>query len=136
MSKPKWGEKRLCGDCGSRYYDLNRNPARCPKCGAEMKIAKPRARRAGLDRTAVPVKAVAASEALAVVEKTSPPEINLEDGDNIAAALNGDEGFDDGDNSDDDGDDSLIEDTSDLGDDDDDVSEVKEHLDVGLEDKV
>ena len=127
VSKPKWGEKRLCGDCGSRYYDLNRNPARCPKCGAEMKIAKPRPRRAGPAKTAAPVKAATTSEALALAENFSHPEVNLEDGDNTATdALNGDDG----------GNDSLIEDTSDLGDDDDDVSEVKEHLDVGLEDKV
>ena len=33
MAKPELGTKRLCPSCGSKYYDLNRNPITCPKCG-------------------------------------------------------------------------------------------------------
>ena len=29
------GKKRLCQECGTRYYDLSRQPAVCPKCGVE-----------------------------------------------------------------------------------------------------
>ena len=32
MSKPEWGEKRECPECGARFYDLKRSPAVCPKC--------------------------------------------------------------------------------------------------------
>ena len=32
MSKPEWGEKRECPKCGSRFYDLKRDPVICPKC--------------------------------------------------------------------------------------------------------
>jgi uncharacterized protein (TIGR02300 family) len=30
---PKLGTKRICEDCGAKFYDLNKNPATCPKCG-------------------------------------------------------------------------------------------------------
>lgn len=33
MSKPEWGEKRLCPSCSSLYYDLGKTPPSCPKCG-------------------------------------------------------------------------------------------------------
>lgn len=33
MAKPELGLKRTCVDCGVRFYDLNRVPAICPKCG-------------------------------------------------------------------------------------------------------
>jgi predicted nucleic acid-binding Zn-ribbon protein len=29
------GKRLICDDCGTKYYDLNRNPAVCPKCGCE-----------------------------------------------------------------------------------------------------
>jgi uncharacterized protein (TIGR02300 family) len=28
------GTKRKCSSCGASYYDLNRTPITCPKCGA------------------------------------------------------------------------------------------------------
>ncbi len=34
MSKPEWGAKRICPNCGTRYYDMRRDPITCPKCGA------------------------------------------------------------------------------------------------------
>ena len=33
MAKPEWGTKRICPNCGARYYDLHRDPIVCPKCG-------------------------------------------------------------------------------------------------------
>jgi uncharacterized protein (TIGR02300 family) len=40
-SKPARGTKRTCqsSECGSRFYDLNRNPILCPLCGAAYVIA-------------------------------------------------------------------------------------------------
>ena len=32
MAKPEWGSKRICPSCGTRYYDLMREPVICPKC--------------------------------------------------------------------------------------------------------
>jgi len=36
----KLGTKRLCTTCHAKFYDLNRTPAKCPKCGAEF-VPKP-----------------------------------------------------------------------------------------------
>lgn len=32
MTKPELGVKRDCPECGARFYDLNKEPAHCPKC--------------------------------------------------------------------------------------------------------
>ena len=47
MAKPELGLKRVCVSCGARFYDLNRAPATCPKCGAEQPQEQPRFRRIG-----------------------------------------------------------------------------------------
>ncbi|HET6375418.1 MAG TPA: TIGR02300 family protein [Methylocella sp.] len=33
MAKPELGNKHQCQNCGTRYFDLNRSPITCPKCG-------------------------------------------------------------------------------------------------------
>lgn len=35
MVKAAWGTKRSCQNCGARFYDLNKNPMTCPKCGQQ-----------------------------------------------------------------------------------------------------
>jgi uncharacterized protein (TIGR02300 family) len=35
------GTKRVCPGCGSKFYDLNRDPAACPICGAEYRAEEP-----------------------------------------------------------------------------------------------
>ncbi len=34
MAKPEWGLKRICPQCGARYYDMKKKPPVCPQCGA------------------------------------------------------------------------------------------------------
>lgn len=34
MSKPRWGSKRRCTECGTAFYDMQRTPIACPKCNA------------------------------------------------------------------------------------------------------
>ena len=46
MAKPELGLKRSCVACGTRFYDLARTPAVCPKCGTEQPAELPRVRRA------------------------------------------------------------------------------------------
>ena len=46
MAKPELGLKRTCVACGTRFYDLARAPAVCPKCGTEQPAEQPRLRRA------------------------------------------------------------------------------------------
>ena len=36
MANPELGAKQVCPSCASKFYDLNRRPAHCPKCGAEI----------------------------------------------------------------------------------------------------
>ncbi|MCC2110443.1 MAG: TIGR02300 family protein [Hyphomicrobiales bacterium] len=38
MAKPELGIKRLCAGCGAKYYDLNRDPVVCPKCGVVFEL--------------------------------------------------------------------------------------------------
>src|ERR1700681_1324535 len=53
VAKPEWGSKRICPSCGTRYYDLLRDPVVCPKCSTPFDPeALLRARRA---RPAAPV---------------------------------------------------------------------------------
>ena len=47
MSKPELGLKRTCVACGTKFYDLARTPAVCPKCATEQPAEQPRPRRAG-----------------------------------------------------------------------------------------
>jgi len=55
MSKPEFGTKHVCEACAERFYDLNRSPVICFKCGATQSPPKPRMyrpMRAGSDRGA------------------------------------------------------------------------------------
>ena len=38
MAKPELGTKRLCASCGTKFYDLNKDPIHCPKCGAVHEV--------------------------------------------------------------------------------------------------
>ena len=35
MANPKWGKKRICLACNTKYYDFNKSPIICPSCGTE-----------------------------------------------------------------------------------------------------
>ena len=38
MAKPELGSKRLCASCGAKFYDLNKTPITCPKCGTPFEV--------------------------------------------------------------------------------------------------
>ena len=43
VSKDKLGVKRICGSCGAKFYDLDKTPIICPKCGTPYEeIASPK----------------------------------------------------------------------------------------------
>jgi uncharacterized protein (TIGR02300 family) len=45
VAKAELGTKRLCANCGAKFYDLNKDPIVCPKCQTVMQLAAvPRAR--------------------------------------------------------------------------------------------
>jgi uncharacterized protein (TIGR02300 family) len=41
MTKPKLGMKRRCNSCGTKFFDLNRDPIVCPKCMAVFAQPQP-----------------------------------------------------------------------------------------------
>lgn len=44
MAKPELGTKRQCQNCGAKFFDLNKDPIVCPKCGTVFQgAARPRA---------------------------------------------------------------------------------------------
>jgi uncharacterized protein (TIGR02300 family) len=36
LANPDLGTKQVCPNCQSKFYDLNRRPAHCPKCGTDF----------------------------------------------------------------------------------------------------
>jgi uncharacterized protein (TIGR02300 family) len=57
VAKPELGTKRLCAGCGAKFYDLNKDPIVCPKCGTvyEVAVVAPRGRPdAAAERAAAP----------------------------------------------------------------------------------
>lgn len=79
MTKAELGTKRLCPNCGARYYDLNRVPILCPRCGTEFEVAVSRARPQTASKAP---KEVVVEEA----EEAAPVElVSLEEADDEAA---------------------------------------------------
>ncbi len=39
MAKPELGSKRQCQSCAAKFFDMNRDPIICPKCGATFQAA-------------------------------------------------------------------------------------------------
>ena len=44
MAKPELGTKRQCQNCGAKFFDLNKDPIICPKCGTVISGRDARAR--------------------------------------------------------------------------------------------
>jgi uncharacterized protein (TIGR02300 family) len=118
LAKPEWGSKRICPSCGTRYYDLLREPVVCPKCSTPFDPeALLRARRA---RPVAPVAkelepvgtedvdADLETEEIEVVDEEEEAGVVLEDAEEE--------------------DEELIEDASELGEDEDDMAEVIDNV--------
>jgi uncharacterized protein (TIGR02300 family) len=41
MSASDLGSKHVCPECATKYYDLKKPGAVCPKCGAQPLVAPP-----------------------------------------------------------------------------------------------
>ncbi|RDI59460.1 TIGR02300 family protein [Microvirga subterranea] len=73
MAKPELGLKRQCMSCGAKFYDLNRDPAACPKCGTVFQAT-------ALTRVAAPVVARSAPEDDETeVESVGPELVSLDE---------------------------------------------------------
>ena len=119
MAKSEWGEKRICLDCGAKFYDMQRSPIVCPSC----------------ETVFVPVVATRSSRTKAPAPKPKPKLVKPAVVDEDAALVTDDDDEEIPDDpvletlGDDDDDDDLIEDASDLGG----TDNVLEGLDGGPE---
>src|SRR6516162_5792730 len=118
VAKLEWGTKRICPSCGTRYYDLMREPVVCPKCDTpfdpEAFLKSRRARPAPpVEKELEPVGADELDPDLETEEADAPEEEEEE-----AGPLGGAEEEDE----------ELLEDASELGEDEDDMAEVIENV--------
>ena len=120
VSKSEWGTKRACLSCGTKFYDLRRNPITCPSCSAifvpEAASRSRRARSAPPPSEEPPPKEPPPKQADAEVEGT-PKEAGETDIEIIETEET-------------EKDDDPIEDPSELGEDDDDMAEVIDVMEV------
>lgn len=62
MSKPEWGKKYACPNCGGKFYDMGRTPIICPSCETLYQFEQPKRRRQKSDKSKEEVESNAASE--------------------------------------------------------------------------
>ena len=124
VGKDKWGTKRLCQECDSKFYDMNKTPAICSACKT---VFQPKPAKPARPKPRGPVATVVAGK--------SPDAAVANDADDAGAGKTDDEATlaskgtagQDGDSAE-----GLIEDASELGEDEDDMAEV---LDTGSDKK-
>ena len=90
MAKPELGAKRQCQNCGAKFFDLNKDPIVCPKCGTIFQGAARIERAAAKaeveeDETVAPagVELVSLDEVEASEEKAAEPaveDVDVEEG--------------------------------------------------------
>jgi uncharacterized protein (TIGR02300 family) len=68
VAKPELGTKRLCSNCGAKFYDLSKDPIVCPKCHTVLELAAVSAR-------ARPEAAAARAATPAPEEEVVAPEV-------------------------------------------------------------
>jgi len=80
VANPELGTKRLCASCGAKFYDLNKDPIHCPKCGAvyELVVATRPVRPAGPVTARPPVPEEAPAPEPQEVETVSLEEADAE----------------------------------------------------------
>ena len=131
MTKPNLGKKRTCLSCETRFFDLNKNPAICPKCGEKYKIPITKPKRASTPEQKTSNVNIIEADGLAEEAKVEEIAPEIDDGDS-----NADNETDELEAElDDDLDESLMENTSELDEDSDELSEVFEHVNVNDTDK-
>jgi uncharacterized protein (TIGR02300 family) len=120
LAKPEWGTKRICPSCGTRYYDLMRDPVVCPKCSTPFDPeAFLKARRA---RPAAPVE----KELEPVGAGEIDPDLEADEVEDVETAEEEDEEvpLEEAEEEEE----ELIEDASELGEDEDDMAEVIDNV--------
>jgi uncharacterized protein (TIGR02300 family) len=80
VAKPELGTKRICANCGAKFYDLTRVPIICPKCGTEYQPTTSRSA-----ARPEPVVAAIVAEEPEIVQPAEAEVISLEEADAEAA---------------------------------------------------
>jgi uncharacterized protein (TIGR02300 family) len=80
VAKPELGTKRLCGNCGAKFYDLSKDPIICPKCHTVLELAAVSAR-SRPDSAAARAAAPVPEEETVVPETAEAEFVSLEDAD-------------------------------------------------------
>jgi uncharacterized protein (TIGR02300 family) len=112
--KASWGTKRTCQNCAARFYDLNKSPIKCPKCGREHDredFVKVRRGRTSAAATAA-AAAAAAAAAKAALAKSKKEAAALEE---TAPDAEGDDAIEDTDDLADEAEDIEVEVEDDKG---------------------
>lgn len=83
MSKPEWGQKRLCLNCNTRFYDMCHQPITCPKCATifdpEALVKKRRGRPPTSEIKSLPVELEVELDLTDDLEPLEPSDDVLED---------------------------------------------------------
>jgi uncharacterized protein (TIGR02300 family) len=81
VAKAELGTKRLCANCGAKFYDLSKDPIHCPKCGTVHVVAPVVTR--GRPEPVAPVvpRAPAPVEEVVVPEPAEVETVSLEEAD-------------------------------------------------------
>ena len=95
------GKKRICASCQAKFYDLNKDPVICPKCGTLHNLT---------------ASGTPPAKAPEPEEKDDIDDLVKEDEDDGAVTHNGS--------------DDILEDASDLTEDESDLDEVMEHVET------
>ena len=138
LAKPEWGTKRICHSCGTRFYDLLRDPIVCPSCGTQFDpeaLLRTRRSRSVVSEREPVVAEVEAPEAEAPeeeveVEAEAEAEVEaegVEEEEGEGAAVEEDAGEEE--EGEEEEEEDLIEDASELGEDEDDMAEVIDQVD-------
>jgi uncharacterized protein (TIGR02300 family) len=80
VAKPELGTKRLCTNCGAKFYDLSKDPIVCPKCHSVVEIAAVSSR-SRPDAAAARAAAPAPEEEVAAPETADAEFVSLEEAD-------------------------------------------------------
>src|SRR5262249_42666259 len=81
VAKPELGIKRLCANCGAKFYDLNKDPPVCPKCHTALELATLAPRGRPDAAPAAHAAAPAPEEEVAAPETAEAEFVSLEEAD-------------------------------------------------------
>jgi uncharacterized protein (TIGR02300 family) len=98
VAKPELGAKRQCQSCATKFYDFNRDPIVCPKCGAMFHLEP-------MARTIARAEEEEAEGNKDEAEVVSLSDVEENEGKGAAIEIDDDVEIDDGDE----GDDTFLE---------------------------